>query len=99
MNIESIEMKDILIVAVGILPVLGVLLVLLIQQRIICKQSSTISSMFSELARVELAKMAFDASRETGSIIGPAVLQQIKKEEAAPPKVEETKKTGVTLKY
>lgn len=56
----------------------------------------TLAEAHAAILNRDLASMALQASKETNSMVGPAVLQQLR-EPVEPPKVEEKKKTGVRI--
>ena len=64
-------------------------------------QNRQITRITGAIVKNQLANLALEASKETKTMVGPAVLQQLKDPIKMPLEVvpKEKKKTGVTLKY
>ena len=64
-------------------------------------QNRELSRLAGAIVHNQLADMALEASKETKTMVGPAVLQQLKEPIKMPLEVvpKEKKETGVTLKY
>lgn len=71
------------------------------QHRTIIDSSKVLTNVLKEANKVSLARLALEASVQTNSMMGPAVLQQLKDSNSLGPRKEEQqeKKTGVTIKY
>lgn len=76
---------------------------LLTMYLVINRQCKQLDALHKDMLRNQLAQAALDASKETGSMVGPAVLQTLPKEMRKPEPSgttkEEKKKSGVTLRY
>ena len=60
--------------------------------------SRELGELHKQILRNQMIKETLDASVETGSMLGPATLQQMK-EPPKPEVPEEKKQTGVVIKY
>lgn len=94
-------MNNISLIIIGMAWVM-VIVAMLMQIWSLRRQGKQLDALHKQILQNQLARMALDASRETGSMVGPAVLQQMKemrKPEPSGTTKEEPKQSGVTLKY
>jgi len=64
-----------------------------------CAQNREISKISKAILHNQLANLALEASKETNTLLGPAVLQQMKEAKQSGTTKEEKPKTGVTVRY
>ncbi len=67
---------------------------------IACAQSREISKISKAILHNQLANLALEASKKTNTMLGPAVLQQLKEEkQSGTTNKKEKPRSGVTVRY